>query len=446
MRMMVSAPFVIGPGLQVIEKGAVVYEYGRILCAGSLEECKERYTPDRHIHFDASVIAPGFVNAHMHLYGILAHGLLPPVPVHSFEDFLEGYWWPMVENRLDVPMIEAAARTSALELLDSGVTTVCDVLEAPFTGIRGLECQAEVLRGLGMRGVLSLEASQRISEQNGKECLEDNLSFFLSTRDDPLISSMLCLHTAFTCSGSFSSSASAMAKANGAHIQLHLNESSYEPQWCIEHRGMRSTQWYESIGILGTELLAAQCVQMSDHEMDLLSSRGVRAVHVPLSNCEVGGGIAPVPDLLNRGITVALGSDGYVNNFFEIMRSAFLIHKGHRKSASVMPASTVWRMATEEGAAAVFGSHPHTGSLNEGMRADFQVISLSDLPTEADSRNIFDQLVLFRNPRDVTHLCIEGIFVKEGGKLVTGDPDEASRASRKEARRLKEIGLSLAHS
>ena len=74
---------------------------------------------------------------------------------------------------------------------------------------------------------------------------------------------------------------------------------------------------------------------------------------MPLSNCEVGGGIAPVPDLLAAGVTVGLGSDGYITDMFEVMRGAFLIHKAHRQDPRVMPANVVWKLATEGGAQAL---------------------------------------------------------------------------------------------
>ena len=74
---------------------------------------------------------------------------------------------------------------------------------------------------------------------------------------------------------------------------------------------------------------------------------------MPLANCEVGGGIAPIPELLDAGVTVGLGSDGYINDFYEVMRGAFLIHKARLQDPAVMPASTVLNMATVGGAKAL---------------------------------------------------------------------------------------------
>ncbi|MHC1692818.1 MAG: amidohydrolase family protein [Sphaerochaetaceae bacterium] len=438
------ADFVIGPGQRVIPDGAVVTDGCAILFVGERRECLQRYPDLKQCVHAHCVISPGFINAHMHMYGILAHGLSAPVPIGSFESFLKDYWWPLVENVLDVPMLEAATHICALELLDSGVTTVCDVLEAPNLAAEGLFCEAAILRGLHMRCVLSIEASERISTENGLECLHGNAGFLQSCLSDPLVSSMLCLHTAFTCSQAFISQAQRLAEHLGCAIQLHLNESTYEPTWCRNHHHLRTALWYDRIGLLTERLLAAQCVQLSIREIDLLAQKKVRCVHVPLSNCEVGGGIAPIPRLLERGITVGLGTDGYINDFFEVMRSAFLIHKGHNQTAEVMCAPQVWKMATQDGARAVFGDRAPVGALEPGKQADFQIISIADIPTEVTPLNLFDQLILRRKPQHVIGLCIAGNWVKKNGQLVVGNLADAQERCRNESLRLKNRGIELA--
>ena len=90
-------------------------------------------------------------------------------------------------------------------------------------------------------------------------------------------------------------------------------------------------------------MLASQCVQITPAEIDIIARRGVRVTSMPLSNCEVGGGIAPVPDLVAAGVIVGLGSDGYITDMFEVMRGAFLIHKAARQDPRVMPAGLVWQ-------------------------------------------------------------------------------------------------------
>jgi cytosine/adenosine deaminase-related metal-dependent hydrolase len=439
-----SADYVIGPGgeesPEIIPGGAIVIQGDRILFAGPRAEGEARFPGVPQTDYGAAAISPGFVNAHMHLYGTLAHGLQPPVPVGSFEGFLGDYWWPLVENQLDPPMLAAAAEFSGLELIDSGVTALCDCMEAPLAPRAGLEAQAAALERLGIRAVLGVEASERISPQNGRLCLRENGDFLRARRDHPLVSANLCLHTAFTCSRPFIEEALALAEELDADIQLHLNESAYEPAWCMDRLGKRTALWYEELGLLSGRLIAAQCVQLSPEEIDTLARAGVRPVHVPLSNCEVGGGIAPAPALLDRGLPLALGTDGYINNFFAVMRGAFLIHKGYLQSAAVMPAKTVWNMATVYGARVVFGDRKKTGKLEPGYGADFIVINTGDIPSDLTPENLLEQLILYRNPGDVRDVFAAGHALKKDGMLRTGDKGEAAARSRRESLRLKEAG------
>jgi cytosine/adenosine deaminase-related metal-dependent hydrolase len=443
MTRILTAPYCIGPGTEIIEGFAVAYDEGRILRFAPLTECRTAYPEAEFVERRDAVLSPGFVNAHMHLYGVLAHGITPPVSVDSFKGFLEDYWWPLVENLLDPVMIAAATRASALELIESGVTTLCDVLEAPLAMPGGLAAEAAVLESLGLRAIVSTEACERLSRENGLLGLEENAAVIQKYRGQGLIEGMMCTHTSFTCSEDFMKLACHRAEALGVGLQFHLNESRYEPDRCVEAHGLRSAEWYERIGVLSENILAAQGVQLSPSEIEILRNRGVRMVHVPLSNCEVGGGVSPVPELLDAGIVCGLGTDGYINNFFEVMRGAFLIHKGHREDPVVMDSRTVWNMATEGGADALHPGLGH-GRLAPGAPADFVTIDISDLPSPVNVRNLTDQLILFRTTSDVVDVVVAGKFLKKEGRLLAGDLGSARAESRRQAARLWDQGQAAA--
>jgi cytosine/adenosine deaminase-related metal-dependent hydrolase len=157
---------------------------------------------------------------------------------------------------------------------------------------------------------------------------------------------------------------------------------------------------------------------------------------MPLSNCEVGGGIAPVPDMLASGVTVGLGSDGYITDMFEVMRGAFLIHKAHRQDPRVMPANIVWRLATEGGAQAL--GLDKVGRLAEGWQADLQLID-STLPTPVEPWNLYDQLLLYRSGRDVSSVMVGGQWRVRDGELLGVDEAALRARAHTAARRLWEL-------
>jgi len=372
-------------------------------------------------------LAPGFVDAHTHLYGVLAHGILLDKAPSGFWPFLADFWWPLVEDQLDHEMICAATDLNLTHMLRSGITSFYDCTEGPNALSGCLAAQAEVVRARGIRGTLSFEATERLSPENGQRGLQENLAFIHSAIRNPqsaIVSGLMCFHTTFTCSAALIRLAFEMAAGEGALVHMHVSEGTYEPEQMLKRFGMRPFEYYEWLGVAGPSMLASQCVQISPFEIDIIARRGVRVTHMPLSNCEVGGGIAPVPDLVAAGATVGLGSDGYITDFFEVMRGAFLIHKAHRQDPRVMPANLVWRLATEGGARAL--GLERVGRLAPGWQADLQLID-ARFPTPATAENLYDQLLLYRNHDHVRAVMVAGqVQVREG--QVLGADEDAMRA------------------
>ena len=376
-------------------------------------DLRARFPADRIWEAPRQVLSPGFVNAHAHLYGVLAHGLPLDHAPAGFWPFLKDFWWPLVEDRLDHEMICAATDTLLVEMLGSGITTVYDCLEAPNSLPGCLAAQAEVARRRGIRAILSFEATERISAANGQLGLRENADFVLATRRaGGLVSGLMCFHTTFSCSAPFIQQAFAMAHDLGSLVHFHCAEGVHEPEYALAHFGRRPLQYYDELGVAGPNALASQCVQISPDEIALMAARGMRMTHMPLSNCEVGAGVAPVPELVNAGVSVGLGTDGYINDFFEVMRGAFLIHKAHRQDPQVMPAALVWQLATEGGARAL--GLEKIGRLAPGWQADLQLID-ADFQTPATLHNLYDQLVLYRNHRHVRAVMVAGqVRVRDG--------------------------------
>ncbi len=408
-----------------------------ILEVAANEELQRKYPEADVIHAAGSVCAPGFVDTHTHLYGVLAHGIPLPNAPSDFWSFLNDFWWPMVENRLTQEMICAATAVQTARLIQSGITAFYDCTEAPNTLPGVLQSQAEVVRKSGLRAILSFEATQRLSPQNGEQGLMENFDFIQACADAELLRGMMCIHTTFTCSAEFIRRAFKLAEQAGVLTHLHLSESSFEPAYCLEHFGMRPVELYDRLGVLSDKMLASQCVQLSEQEIERMALRNVRISHMPLSNCEVGGGIAPVPDYLAAGLNVGLGSDGYITDFFEVMRGAFLIHKAARQNPQVMPAWQVWYMATEGGAHLL--DFELVGCLAPGFCADLQLIQ-PILPTPLTRDNLYEQLLLYGHASDVKAVMVNGKWLMREGSLLHLDYSDAVQQARYAAVQLWNIG------
>jgi cytosine/adenosine deaminase-related metal-dependent hydrolase len=385
---------------------------------------KERYPGEETWGAPGQVLAPGFVDAHTHLYGLLAHGIQLAKAPSGFMPFLEDFWWPLVENRLDKEMISAATDYNCAAMIRSGITSFYDCEEAPNALPGILNAQAEVVRSRGLRGVLSFEATQRLSANNGQLGLQENAGFTDATNTHgELVKGLMCYHTTFTCDAPFIHQAYRMAEERSVLVHAHCSEGAYEPRYALEKFGKRPIEYYESLGVLSERSLLSQCVQVDEAEIELLARRKARMTHMPLSNCEVGGGIAPLPALVAAGVTVGLGSDGYITDFFEVMRGAFLIHKANLQDPTVMPAALVWYLATEGGAKAI--GLENVGRLSPGWQADLQLFR-ADLPTPLKEHNLYDQTLLYCHQTDVTGAMVAGkTLMREG--IVSGVDGAALR-------------------
>jgi len=372
-----------------------------------------------------AVVFPGFVNAHEHQYGVLSHGIPQGRNITDFDGFLRSYWWPAIEDRIRKEQVVATSRFTMTEMIRSGVTAFCDTLEAPYCEPDTLVEQGELVEDAGMRAVVSLESSERADEENGEACLLRNIGAVdhFASRDG-LVRGAVCTHTTFTCPERMIAHAAELAREHDAMLQFHLSESRYERDWTRSHLGCEPVDVYERVGALGPDVLASQCVKVSPRERATLLAHGVRTAHMPISNCEVGGGFAPVPEMLAEGFAPALGTDGYVNDFFQVMRAACLVHKASHETTAVMPAREVFRMATCNGARAM--GLADVGTLEPGMSADL-VVYEDGQPTPITEGNIFDQLVIFGNRGNVRDVYVAGRALLDDGELTTID-EEAARA------------------
>lgn len=388
----------------------------------SNEEVSTKYPDTKVIDKSKDLIMPGFINGHMHQYGVLSRGIPANVHFKDFEGFLNDYWWPFIENRIGLKEVKATTKASALELIESGVIGFIDTLEAPNTEEGTLIEQAKILEEIGMKAIVSLESCERISYENGVKCLDENSNLIKWCKDNSkLVSGIMCTHTSFTCSDKFLEKAKEEAKKLNAPWQFHLSESIYEPNYAQKHFNKKPVYYYNDLNLLSENVLASQCVKVDDAEIDILKEKDVKVVHMPLSNCEVGGGFSPVPKMLDKGIKVALGTDGYINDFFEVMRGAFLMHKSNLEDASAMPAKTVLKMATEHGA--YVAGLKDSGKLIVGNKADILVME-DEFKTPVTLENIFDQIVVQGRKEFVSDVYINGKQVLKDRVLVNIDKKE----------------------
>jgi cytosine/adenosine deaminase-related metal-dependent hydrolase len=208
-----------------------------------------------------------------------------------------------------------------------------------------------------------------------------------------------------------------LAQKHQIPFHTHAAETQDEVNRVIALHNERCLTFFNRIGATNTNLCLAHCVWLNDREKELLAEKNVNVLHCPGSNLKLGSGIAPIPEYLDKGITVSLGTDGAACNnnldlFFE-MRLAALIQKP-RFGPEAMNAETVFNMATRAGAATL-NLENEIGSIEVGKCADIVLIRRAEVNT-IPFDNIYSKLVYSTKANAVEHVMVDGFWVVVDGK------------------------------
>jgi 5-methylthioadenosine/S-adenosylhomocysteine deaminase len=224
-------------------------------------------------------------------------------------------------------------------------------------------------------------------------------------------------------------------------MQIHVAETRYEVEEIARRHGTTPLAYLDRFGLVDQRLTAVHCVHLAEQDLDLLQERGVIPVYNPKSNMKLGSGIAPVAEMLRRGIPVALGTDGSASNdlldMFEEMRVAALLQKVAAEDPSVITAADVFRMATENGARA---ARIEAGTLDPGRLADVVLVDLSGVHL-IPVHDIVNSLVYCARGSDVATVIIDGQVVLQDRMLLTMDEGAILDMARERGQSLRQRSL-----
>ncbi len=352
-------------------------------------------------------ILPTFVNAHTHASMTLLRGYADDKELH---DWLENHIWP-AESGLDEHDIHLGARLACLEMIKSGTTCFNDMYWH-FHGV------ARAVEEMGLRAVLSsvfidFSDSGRAREQRAltRQLLSD------ATRYSDRIGFALGPHAIYSVSKDSLLWAKSFAAEHRLQIHIHLSETAREVQDCLKLRGVRPIQYLDSIGFLGPEVVAAHVIHLIDGEMEILARRGVKVVHCPVSNMKLASGSFAYARLRQRGVPVALGTDGCSSNnnlcMLEEMKVAALHAKLLHGNPTVLPAREVFDMATS-GGADMLGID--CGTIAVGKLADCMLVDLSNHRL-APGYHLVDDMVYSADASCIDTVICDGRILMHEGKV-----------------------------
>ena len=378
------------------------------------------------------ILIPGLYNCHTHSPMVLLRGVGSDLPL---DKWLFGEVCP-IEDKLTPEDIEAGSYLALMEMIAGGTVSFSDMYFSP-------ERTAVAVANSGMRANINRpvqcfdpderpEDSFRIKEA---QALYDRFNGYADGR--VLID--WCIHAEYTCTEPAVRRVSELCKAVNGNMHIHLSETESEHLACKEKYGKTPAEWFEALGAFDCGAFAAHCVTLEDGDIDVLKRHGVSVIHNPTSNLKLGSGIAPIQKYVDRGLNVAIGTDGAASNnnlnLFEELHLAALINNGELRDATIMNAESVLKMATVNGAKAQ--RRENSGVLAVGCRADIVAVD-TDRPHMTPCLDIPALLVYSAQASDVVMTMCDGKVLYENGEYKTIDAEKTYYNAKKTVERLYE--------
>jgi 5-methylthioadenosine/S-adenosylhomocysteine deaminase len=405
---------------RVIRDGAVGFEGDTIVFVGKSEDAKGF---ENVVDARGCFIMPGLICAHTHLYGIALRGAALNIkPSTDFLQNLQRIWWP-VDLQMDNEDAYATALAASMEMALNGTTAFADTYSAPPRPEGSLDAIAKAVNEVGIRGVISFEATERRSREEGRRGLEENVRF-LAKGGVGLVRGMVSLHASFTITDDLIARGVEAAEKYNAPLTIHVSEGPNDVYHNLERYGKRTVERLRDTGLLGPRAVLAHCVHLNRAEIGILASTGTHVAHNPMSNMLNAVGVMKLPEMLEAGVNVGLGNDGYVFDGFENMRAAFLIHRVDRRDPAVISPQSVVEMATVN-AARAYGLN-QIGSLEAGKKADIIVVRPEVMATPL-SGNVYGYIVNGLRGGDVVHVYVNGRQVVRNRVFTLLDKEEAEK-------------------
>jgi 5-methylthioadenosine/S-adenosylhomocysteine deaminase len=402
------------PGAAPLKNGYVAVKDGKIAALGQTPQ----ELPPAPEYFDAqgNLVLPGLINAHTHAPLVWFRGLADDLPLANW---LNDFIFPAEAGWLNPARTYWGALLAAAELIRGGVTTVAD----------GYFYEVEVRRAFLESGLRAVAAQGVVDfPAPGVPDPRDNLKvaqeFIDSGPDFPdrLISTLFC-HSPYTCGPETLVKAKEMTAPRGLPYFIHLAETREEVAQVRAKTGKTPAAYLEDLGVLDDLTVAVHCVWLTPEDEEILARRRVKVVHTPESNLKLAAGVAPIPELLARGVPVGLGTDGAASNnnqdLFGEMSLAARLHKVWHLDPTCLPAAQVLALATREGAR-VLGLEAITGTLTPGLAADLIVLDLNR-PHLTPLYDPFSHLVYAARAADVTQVLAGGRWLMRDRELLTLD-------------------------
>ncbi len=417
---------------RILKDQAIYISGDHIHEIGPSSKIEKLYPKTRKLDAHGQFVMPGNICAHTHFYGAFSRGLGIPGPApKDFPEILEKLWWP-----LDKALLEEDIRYSALiclvDAIKHGTTTLIDHHASPNAIDGSLDIIADAVDQAGARAVLCYEVSDRDGPDKTDAGIKENVRFLkqLASHPRPRLAATFGLHASLTLSGGTLQACRAAApQETGFHI--HVAEHEADEYDSLNKSNMRIVERLQVHEIIGPKTIAAHCVHIDAHEIELIKETGTWVTHQPRSNMNNAVGSAPVESMLRTGVKVCLGNDGFSNAMWDEWKEAYFLHKVTHRDPRRMNGNDVAKMAIYNNAALanVFFPNAPIGQVSPGSYADLIFVDYES-PTSVTVDNLPWHIIFGFQQDMVTTTIVGGKILMKDRELVTLDESKIAGRAR----------------
>ncbi|MCI0182915.1 MAG: amidohydrolase [Acidibacillus sp.] len=393
-----------------------------IIAIGPFAVLRANYPDAPLIDWSGYAIMPGAINAHNHSFQSLLRGIATDEPFLVWRDQALYKYTPA----LDAKTLYAGALLAFGEMLQYGVTTVTDFFYVHGNGTENDEAIMQAADDLGIRFVMA----RTMYDWSGaplsyRETVSDAVlrTRTLAKKYDahPRISVHPAPHSPHAASPEMIKAGHRLAQELDTPFHIHVAEEMFEVNDILRDYGVRPIHYLDQLGVVDDSMIAIHLVWLEQDEIDLLGARRASLAYCPSSNMFLADGVTKIPELLQAGVRIGLGTDGACSNnrtsVFEEMRMTALLQKVHRLDATAIRASDTLLMGTQAGADML---RLRTGQLTPTYLADFIAIDTTDLSLQPFAKELLPAHVVYSmQPTAIKRVVVAGKEVMRDGTLLT---------------------------
>ena len=420
----------MNPENTVFEHGTVVVSDGKIVAVGG-PELTAKYQAKKVLDVKGDIVMPGLINTHTHGSMTVFRSLGDDVP-----DRLHRYIFPLENKLVSRDMVRTGANLANIEMIKGGVTTYADMYYFE-------DEVAKTVDKAGLRAVLgeTIINFPVADAQTPEEGIAYAVRFIHKYKDHPRITPAFAPHAPYTNTTENLQKIAALSEELNVPVMIHLAETDREKEEIAKRTGGKSpVQYMADIGVLNNRLLAAHVIMADDNDLNLLKKYDVGVAHNISANTKSAKGVAPVTQMLEKGIRTGLGTDGPMSsNTLTTMNELNLVGKIHKletKNRAAMPPLTVVEMATM-GPARALHMDDKIGSLETGKLADIIVVD-TKAPNMVPVYSPYAALVYGANGANVRHTIVDGVILMEDRQLLTVNENEIIQDAQRFAEKVRE--------